>query len=143
MDRAGGAGAVLRRGAARHPRPGDRPGDVHRGHHGDGDPRRPGRRLGVASALPNISRYTGGALGAAILGAILNAHLPAGLEEALGRVSPAGRALVADGFRTALLAAAGFLLLAALAASRMPRLDAREPAAVAPPPPSLDAPVPR
>ena len=103
----------------------------------------PAARLGVASALPNISRYTGGALGAAILGAILNAHLPAGLEEALGRVSPAGRALVADGFRTALLAAAGFLLLAALAASRMPRLDARAPAAVAPPPPSLDAPVPR
>ena len=103
----------------------------------------PASRLGVASALPNISRYTGGALGAAILGAILNAHLPAGLEEALGRVSPAGRALVADGFRAALLAAAGFLLLAALAASRMPRLDAREPAAVAQPPPSLDAPVPR
>jgi EmrB/QacA subfamily drug resistance transporter len=103
----------------------------------------PAGRLGVASALPNISRYTGGALGAAILGAILNAHLPAGLEEALGRVSPEGRELVADGFRTALLAAAGFLLLAALAASRMPRLDAREPVAVAPPPPSLDAPVPR
>ncbi len=103
----------------------------------------PAGRLGVASALPNISRYTGGALGAAILGAILNAHLPAGLEEALGRVAPAGRELVADGFRTALLAAAGFLLLAALAASRMPRLDAREPAAVVPPPPSLDAPVPR
>jgi MFS family permease len=103
----------------------------------------PAARLGVASALPNISRYTGGALGAAILGAILNAHLPAGLEESLGRVSADGRELVADGFRTALIAAAGFLLLAALAASRMPRLDAREPAVAAPPPPSLDAPVPR
>ena len=50
----------------------------------------PAARLGVASALPNISRYTGGALGAAILGAILNAHLPASLEQALGRVAPGG-----------------------------------------------------
>ena len=103
----------------------------------------PAARLGVASALPNISRYTGGALGAALLGAILNANVPAGLERSLGRVGADGRELVADGFRTALLAAAAFLLLAALAASRMPRLDAREPAAAAPPPPSLDAPVAR
>ena len=50
---------------------------------------------------------------------------------------------MAEGFRSALLAAAAVVLLAALAASRMPRLDAREPAAVAPPSPSLDAPVPR
>jgi MFS family permease len=103
----------------------------------------PGVRLGVASALPNISRYTGGALGAAVLGAILNANVPAGLERALGQVAPDGRELVADGFRTALLVAAAFLLLAALAASRMPRLDARAPEAAAPPPPSLDAPVAR
>jgi EmrB/QacA subfamily drug resistance transporter len=103
----------------------------------------PAARLGVASALPNISRYTGGALGAAVLGAILNANVPAGLERSLGRVAADGRELVADGFRTALLVAAAFLLLAAFAASRMPRLDAREPAAAARPPASLDAPVPR
>jgi EmrB/QacA subfamily drug resistance transporter len=102
----------------------------------------PAARLGVASALPNISRYTGGALGAAILGAILNAHLPTRFEHALGRVPADGRELVAEGFRTASLAAAGFLLLAALAASRMPRLDARAPVAAARPA-SLDAPVPR
>ncbi|HVH00691.1 MAG TPA: DHA2 family efflux MFS transporter permease subunit [Miltoncostaeaceae bacterium] len=101
----------------------------------------PAARLGVASALPQISRYTGGALGAAILGAILNAHLPAGLEQALGRAAPEGRELVAEGFRTSLLVAAGFLVLAAFAASRMPRLGVPEPAQVLPPP--LDAPVPQ
>jgi Na+/melibiose symporter-like transporter len=101
----------------------------------------PAARLGVASALPNISRYTGGALGAAILGAILNAHLPASLEQSLGRVAPEGRELVAEGFRTSLLVAAGFLVLAAFAASRMPRLGAPEPAPAVPPP--LDAPVPQ
>ncbi len=93
----------------------------------------PASRLGVASALPNISRYTGGALGAALLGAILSANLSSGLERSLGRVAPAGRELVADGFRSALLVAAAFLLLAALAASRMPRLDSHEPVVTAPP----------
>ena len=52
----------------------------------------PAARLGVASALPNISRYTGGAPGAAVLGAILNANVPAGLERALGRVGGRARA---------------------------------------------------
>ena len=101
----------------------------------------PAARLGVASALPNISRYTGGALGAALLGAILHAHLTTGLDRALGRVAPAGRDLVAEGFRTALLVAAVLLLAGAAAASRMPRLGSREPAAA--PPPSLDAPLTR
>jgi EmrB/QacA subfamily drug resistance transporter len=90
----------------------------------DGVPR---ARLGVASALPNISRYVGGALGAAVLGAVLHANLPGPLEDALGRLDADGRALVADGFRSALLVAAVFLLVAALAASRMPRLGAHEP----------------
>ena len=88
----------------------------------------PSARLGVASALPNISRYTGGALGGALLGAVLHAHLSAGLDRASGRLAPAGRDLVAEGFRWAVLLAFGFLLLAALAASRMPRLTGREPA---------------
>lgn len=102
----------------------------------------PAARLGVASALPNISRYTGGALGAAVLGAVLHANLPPGLDRAAGRAGPAGRELVAGGFRTALLVAAGFLLLAALAATRMPRLDAGAP--VAPPPPrAVDVPLAR
>ncbi len=92
----------------------------------------PAARLGVASALPNISRYTGGALGAALLGAVLHANLTPGLDRALGRVAPAGRDLVAGGFRSALLLAAGFLVLAALAASRMPRLDAGAPRSAAP-----------
>jgi MFS family permease len=101
----------------------------------------PAARLGVASALPNISRYTGGALGAALLGAILHAHLTTGLDRALGQVAPAARDLVAEGFRTALLVAAVFLLVGAAAAWRMPRLGSHEPAVA--PPPSLDAPVTR
>jgi EmrB/QacA subfamily drug resistance transporter len=84
----------------------------------------PAARLGVASALPNISRYTGGALGAALLGTVLHAHLAPGLDRALGQVGPGGRAMVAEGFRAALLLAVAFLLLAAVAASRMPRIDA-------------------
>src|SRR5207342_356904 len=70
----------------------------------------PAARLGVASALPNISRYTGGALGAALLGAILHAYLTTGLDRSLGQVAPSARDLVAEGFRTALLVAAVFLL---------------------------------
>lgn len=85
----------------------------------------PPARLGVASALPNISRYTGGALGAAVLGTVLHANLTPGVERALGQVAPAGRDLVSGGFRSALLVAVGFLLLAAAASSRMPRLGAR------------------
>jgi EmrB/QacA subfamily drug resistance transporter len=103
----------------------------------------PSARLGVASALPNISRYIGGALGAAVLGAVLHANLPAALEDALGQVAPAGRELVAEGFRSALLIAAAFLLIAAVAASRMPRLGAREPIAPAAASAPLDAPVAR
>lgn len=102
----------------------------------------PAARLGVASALPNISRYTGGALGAALLGAVLHANLPPGLDRALGRVGPAGRDLVADGFRSALLLAAGFLLVAAVAAARMPRIDAGAPVATRDPG-AIDAPLAR
>lgn len=104
----------------------------------------PVARLGVASALPNISRYIGGALGGALLGAILHAHLTTGLDRALGRLSPAGRDLVAEGFRSAVLLAVAFLLLAALAAARMPRLDSREAGAeLVSPRASLDTPVAR
>lgn len=103
----------------------------------------PAARLGVASALPNISRYTGGALGAAVLGAILHANLSTGLDRAHRKVDAVSRDLVAGGFRAAVLAAVAFLLLAAAAASRMPRLHARGPAAAAPPPAPLDAPVAR
>jgi EmrB/QacA subfamily drug resistance transporter len=103
----------------------------------------PAGRLGVASALPNISRYIGGAFGAAVLGAVLHANLPPALDDALDRVGPVGRDLVADGFRSALLVAAAFLLIAAAAASRMPRLGAREPGPAPAAPTPLDAPVPR
>ena len=83
----------------------------------------PQARLGVAAAFPNISRYTGGALGAALLGSVLHAHLPAGLDRGLARAAPAGRDLVAEGFRSALVLAAAMLLIAAVTASLMPRLE--------------------
>ncbi len=74
----------------------------------------PRAQLGVAVALPNVGRYTGGALGAAILGAMMAAALPAGVASA------ATGSDVATGFRGAMVVAALFLVVAAIAASRMP-----------------------
>ena len=103
----------------------------------------PSARLGVAAAFPNISRYTGGALGAALLGSVLHAHLPAGLDRGLARVAPAGRDLVAEGFRSALLLAAAMLLIAAATAALMPRLDTRRPVVTAVARTPVDVPVAR
>jgi hypothetical protein len=79
-------------------------------------------QLGVASALSNISRNTGGALGTAVLGVIMHAALPPGTERGTERAISAVRELVTGGFRHALFAAAGFLAVAALAAVRLPRI---------------------
>ena len=70
----------------------------------------------MASALPNVGRYTGGALGGAVLGAIMAASLPQGAS-ALGAADDA-----AAGFRISMFVAVGFLLVAALASTRMPRV---------------------
>ena len=82
----------------------------------------PAAQLGVASALPNISRYTGGALGTAALGVIMHAAIPAGAERATVRAISGVRELIATGFRNALFAAVGFLLVAAASAMRVPQL---------------------
>jgi EmrB/QacA subfamily drug resistance transporter len=82
----------------------------------------PASHLGVASALPNICRYTGGALGTAVLGTVLYSQIPAAAAGADHRLDAPTRALVADGFRAALVAAAAFMAIAAAIASRMPRL---------------------
>ncbi|MEQ9337186.1 MAG: DHA2 family efflux MFS transporter permease subunit [Miltoncostaeaceae bacterium] len=79
-------------------------------------------RLGVASDILNIARYTGGALGTAVLGTILHANLTGEVESGAGRADAAGRLLVADGFRAAMIAAVAFLAVAAVCAARMPRL---------------------
>lgn len=84
----------------------------------------PPHRLGVASAILNIARYTGGALGTAVLGTILHANLAGDVESGAGRADAAGRVLVADGFRAAMVAAVVFLAVAAVCAARMPRLGA-------------------
>ncbi len=82
-------------------------------------------RLGVAAAVLNIARYTGGALGTAVLGTILHANLAPGSERGAGRLGTIGRDLVVQGFRAALIAAAVFLAVAAVCAARMPRLEMR------------------
>lgn len=82
----------------------------------------PPHRLGVASAVLNIARYTGGALGTAVLGTILHANLSGDIERAVDRADAAGRALVVQGVRGAMAAAAAMLLAAAACAARMPRL---------------------
>jgi predicted MFS family arabinose efflux permease len=89
----------------------------------------PHSQLGVASSLPNISRYAGGALGTAVLGVIMHATVPAGAERGTDRAPAVVRDLIADGFRYALFAAAAFLAIAALAAIRLPRLAGVERAA--------------
>lgn len=65
----------------------------------------PRERLGVASSLPNISRYVGGALGGAVLVTL---------------VGGGGPDVPVAGFRAALVAAAGMLLVAAAVAALMP-----------------------
>jgi MFS family permease len=71
----------------------------------------PRARLGVASSLPNISRYVGGGLGSAILVALVGTTTVGDAQ--------AGDLVAAD-FRVALFAAAGMLLVAAAIAARMP-----------------------
>ena len=84
----------------------------------------PPERIGVASSFPNISRYVGGALGAALLGAILTASV-GGVLDAGSVTSTAGRDGVAEGFSRASYASMAFLALAFVAATRMPRTAGR------------------
>ena len=72
----------------------------------------PRDRLGIASSLPNISRYVGGALGSAILVALVGSTTSDGSDRR--------NDLIAADFRLALFAAAGMLALAAMIAVRMP-----------------------
>ncbi len=87
----------------------------------------PHAQLGVASSLPSISRYAGGALGVAVLGVIMHAAIPPGAERSTRQASVAVRELISGGFRTALLVAAAFLVIAAIASTRLPRLLLPEP----------------
>lgn len=82
----------------------------------------PHDRIGVASALPNVARYSGGALGAALLGTVLAMSLPAAVTADSRLLPVAVREQVAQGMRAALLTAAGILLLGLVAAWRMPRV---------------------
>ena len=84
----------------------------------------PPERMGVASAFPNISRYVGGALGAALLGAVLTASVPGALD-ADASATLVSRAGVAEGFGRASYGSVVFLALAFIAAQRMPRFVSR------------------
>lgn len=82
----------------------------------------PGHRLGVASSLPNISRYAGGAMGTAVLGVVMHAAIPSGAERSMALAAPPIREDIAEGFRAALLTGAVFLVLAAVVARRIPAM---------------------
>ncbi|MEO2057473.1 MAG: MFS transporter, partial [Thermoleophilia bacterium] len=82
----------------------------------------PEDRLGVASSLPNVSRYAGGALGGALLSTVLAMSVPVAVTAQDGLVAEPFRAQVATGMRNALLVAAGILVLGAIAAFRSPRV---------------------
>lgn len=82
----------------------------------------PPERLGVASSLPNISRYAGGAFGTAVLGVIMHSALPLGADRGTTRGDALVRADVTSGFRSAALVAAVFLLIALIISTRMPNL---------------------
>ncbi len=83
----------------------------------------PAHRLGVASSLPNISRYAGGAMGTAVLGVVMHAAIPAGAERSMERAGAAVRDDLVAGFRWALLVGAVFLMLAAAVARRIPAMS--------------------
>ena len=82
----------------------------------------PQARLGVAASLPNVSRYAGGALGAALLGTVLAMSLPITVTADDGLLPAALRTDAAHGMQHALLAAAALLLVGIVAAFRMPRV---------------------
>ncbi|HEX2045811.1 MAG TPA: MFS transporter [Gaiellaceae bacterium] len=70
----------------------------------------PVAKAGVGSGVLNTFRQVGGALGIAVMGAIVAAHV----DLSGGRPDPAS---FIDGFRTALLVSAGFALLGAVVAA--------------------------
>jgi EmrB/QacA subfamily drug resistance transporter len=82
----------------------------------------PNERMGVAASIPNISRYAGGAFGTALLGVIMHAALPPGVDSASPSPVVDLANGVANGFRSAALIAAAFLLVAAIITKRMPNV---------------------
>ena len=72
----------------------------------------PPERLGVASSLPNIFRYTGGAIGSAVMLAVVHGRVPEAITRRPGRGTESERALLASGVSAALVVAIVALALA-------------------------------
>ena len=80
-------------------------------------------RLGAVTATSSLSRSTGGAAGAALFGALVFAMIPvADRQSLLSQASELEIAAVVQAFHRAFIFAAAVAALAALTASRMPRI---------------------
>jgi MFS family permease len=77
------------------------------------------RELGVAMATTNFFRAIGGAVGAAVLGAIFAARAGISATEGTVALGPAARADLIDGVQTVFLVAAPIALLALLVVLRL------------------------
>jgi EmrB/QacA subfamily drug resistance transporter len=85
------------------------------------------QKLGAVTAMASLARSTGGAAGAALFGAVVFALMPGGEggevgTDALRSVGELELAAVVRAFHHAFLFAAGVAALAALTASRIPRV---------------------
>jgi len=80
-------------------------------------------RLGAVTALTSLFRSSGGAAGAALFGTLAFAMIPgADRQSLLGSTSEAEVAVIVQAFHRAFIAAAVVAALAALTASRIPRI---------------------
>ena len=80
----------------------------------------PAKRLGSASSLPNIFRYTGGAIGSAIMLAIVHGNVPDQVTRSTHRVSQPLRDVISDGVAAAMLVAVAALVLSFIVSFAMP-----------------------
>jgi len=85
------------------------------------------QKLGAVTAMSGLARATGGAAGAALFGAVVFGLLHGEGQNPLQRASELELTAVTLAFHRAFLFAAGVAALAALTASRIPRLRLWDP----------------
>jgi hypothetical protein len=88
-------------------------------------------KLGAVTAIASLARSTGGAVGAALFGAVVFGMIPqAGRETLLqAAASESGKASIVRAFHAAFLFAAALAAIAAFTASRIPRMMLWDPPA--------------